>query len=390
MAFSDLPKFKDIRVSIYQHPTKRYKRKSVSAFTHIVIHHSLTKSGSAESYARYHVDHHGWPGIGYHFVIEKDGTIKYCNTITLMSYHAGKHNGYCIGVCLTGDFRTQEPTDEQCKALRALHTELKRQLPNYKKTVGHSDLPGYEWKACPEFDYKAVLAGSNPGGSSWDGKSFPGRDAFKIGKRHPAVKVLDERLIAHGYDKNHDGDGYQPGTMFTKYTRMNVKDFQLAQGWSGSGADGYPGPLTWERLMEPAKDDGPFDQYEEDELPTAPNGARLTRTLKLTSPMQKGKDVEAVQSHAYVKKHLKGSVDGIFGPDTEQAVEKYQKEHGIKVTGEVGDANWKYLFGKKEDKNDDYIRVQKDGKQVGAFLKKENAIDKVERLVDSGDTINVK
>lgn len=136
-----------------------------------------------------------------------------------------------------------------------------------------------------------------------------------------------------------------------------------------------------------SKNDGPFDQYRPEELPVAPNGARFTRTLKLKSPMMKGKDVEAVQSHPYVKKYLKGAVDGIFGPDTKQAVEKYQKEHKLKkVTGIIGDSNWKYLFG-KDDKPEnrpktEYHRVFVDGKQVAAFSKDANVIDKVKSEVE--------
>ncbi|WP_408994998.1 peptidoglycan-binding protein [Streptomyces europaeiscabiei] len=31
--------------------------------------------------------------------------------------------------------------------------------------------------------------------------------------------------------------------------RLNLVDFQYAQKWSGSDADGYPGPETWRRLF---------------------------------------------------------------------------------------------------------------------------------------------
>lgn len=78
---------------------------------------------------------------------------------------------------------------------------------------------------------------------------FPGASAFQLNKTNPAVTVLDRQLIRTGYAKNHDGDGYQPGPRFTRYTRDNVRDFQHAQGWSGSDADGYPGPVTWSRLF---------------------------------------------------------------------------------------------------------------------------------------------
>ena len=83
-------------------------------------------------------------------------------------------------------------------------------------------------------------------GASWDGKTFPGRDAFKLGQRHAAVTTLGQRLVAHGFGKFYK---VGPGPTFGEADKANVQAFQKAQGWSGSGADGYPGPETWKRLM---------------------------------------------------------------------------------------------------------------------------------------------
>ncbi|MCF2530677.1 peptidoglycan-binding protein [Yinghuangia soli] len=78
--------------------------------------------------------------------------------------------------------------------------------------------------------------------------AFPGAAAFRLNASHPAVADLDRRLIAKGYTRHHDGNGYQAGPVFTIFTLRNVRDFQRAQGWYGTGADGYPGPETWRRL----------------------------------------------------------------------------------------------------------------------------------------------
>lgn len=67
---------------------------------------------------------------------------------------------------------------------------------------------------------------------------------YYIGAHGPWVIWLGKRLIVHGCNKHSDGNGYQPGPTFTKYDRANVADFQRKQGWSGAGADGFPGPLT--------------------------------------------------------------------------------------------------------------------------------------------------
>ncbi|MFG3244853.1 peptidoglycan-binding protein [Streptomyces sp. NPDC048157] len=79
---------------------------------------------------------------------------------------------------------------------------------------------------------------------------FPGTAAFRIGKKNPAVTLLDGQLIRLGYTKHTAGKKYTAGPEFTRWTRDNVRDFQQAQGWRGADADGYPGPETWARLFK--------------------------------------------------------------------------------------------------------------------------------------------
>lgn len=68
---------------------------------------------------------------------------------------------------------------------------------------------------------------------------------YYLGAHGPQVTWLGERLVAHGFG-SHYTDG--PGPTFTKVDRANVKDFQRAQGWKGSDADGFPGRETLKRL----------------------------------------------------------------------------------------------------------------------------------------------
>ena len=157
----NIPKFVDFRNKIKRHPSKKFPVLSVSSKTTIAIHHSLTRRGlggsNAESYAKYHVDTHGWPSIGYSYVIEPDGTIKFCNPIEWRTYHVGNHNNYAVGIVLTGDFRYEDPTPEQEESLRNLVFGLQKAYPRLKTIKGHNEFSGYEWKACPVFDFRAVL-----------------------------------------------------------------------------------------------------------------------------------------------------------------------------------------------------------------------------------------
>jgi len=118
-----------------------------------VIHHSLTKSGTAKAFSNYHVKSNGWPGIGYHFVIEKDGDVVWCNDLGTRSYHVGNSNIFSVGICVVGDFRTQTPTEEQIESLLTLSKSLMEDLNISSDFIkGHSEMKGYTWKSCPVID----------------------------------------------------------------------------------------------------------------------------------------------------------------------------------------------------------------------------------------------
>lgn len=155
--FQSVPKLVDLRGKTLRKGS--YVDYGVNSKTDIAIHHSLTTDGSSAAFANYHVGSLGWPGVAYHFVIRKDGTVEWNHNPGVLSYHVGNSNKQAVGICVVGDFRTQEPTEEQKRSLYALHNALKKDLPNYKHSRGHNEFPGYAWKACPEFDYRAVCAG---------------------------------------------------------------------------------------------------------------------------------------------------------------------------------------------------------------------------------------
>jgi len=126
------------------HPRKHYARRQESDIKYIVIHHSGTKEGSPLSFARYHVEHRGWAGIGYHYVITKDGTIYKTNNITTVCYHARGGNRRGIGVCLVG---IEEFSEEQLISLDLLIEELLHALPG-RKVIGHREVEGSR-TSCP-------------------------------------------------------------------------------------------------------------------------------------------------------------------------------------------------------------------------------------------------
>lgn len=158
-------KYKDVRKSLVRDSKRGPLTRSVSGITHLVIHHSGVRrtlvGANAEGYARHHVQGNGWRHIGYTWVIEPDGTTKRCLNNNEQGAHVGTANPYSLGICLTGDFTREKPTAEQEGALRALIPVVRKEVPSIKYIRGHREMPGAS-TTCPAFDYKKVLAASDP------------------------------------------------------------------------------------------------------------------------------------------------------------------------------------------------------------------------------------
>lgn len=130
---------KDITAELPKSQTKRYGRRAISQIVRYVIHHSATSGGDPWSFARYHVQTNGWPGIGYHFVIMPDGTTYQTNALETISYGVENMNTGSVNTCLVGNFEVTNPTAAQITAVVELHKRLASQL-GQKPIVGHNDL----------------------------------------------------------------------------------------------------------------------------------------------------------------------------------------------------------------------------------------------------------
>ena len=99
----------------------------------IILHHSaVSREKNAQQFAaidRYHKGK-GWGEIGYHFLIEPDGKICRGRNLQKSGAHCvGKND--CIGICLTGNFDTEEPTNSQIASLKKLVADLKISRENF-------------------------------------------------------------------------------------------------------------------------------------------------------------------------------------------------------------------------------------------------------------------
>ena len=124
--------------------------------TLIVIHCSAVRPGqrsSAKDIDMWHKDK-GWKGIGYHYVVRRDGTVEIGRHLSEVGAHVVGHNRHSIGICYEGGLDSagescDTRTPEQVRALRQLVEKMHTYFPD-ALIVGHHDLNPK--KPCPCYD----------------------------------------------------------------------------------------------------------------------------------------------------------------------------------------------------------------------------------------------
>ena len=120
----------------------------------VVIHCSAVKPDQMSSVAQidsWHRERGFKFGVGYHYVIRRDGSIEAGRPEWMVGAHCVNHNKYSIGVCYEGGLDARgQPADTRTAAqkatLRQLLTDLHRRYPR-AVIVGHHDLNPQ--KECP-------------------------------------------------------------------------------------------------------------------------------------------------------------------------------------------------------------------------------------------------
>lgn len=122
----------------------------------IIVHCAATPEGKnfkAADIDRWHRERK-MKCIGYHYVVDLDGTVEPGRPESEIGAHCLGHNQYSIGVCYVGglaaDGKTPKDTRTaaQKEALLALLNKLRAKYPN-ASIHGHRDFAA---KACPSFD----------------------------------------------------------------------------------------------------------------------------------------------------------------------------------------------------------------------------------------------
>jgi N-acetylmuramoyl-L-alanine amidase len=126
---------------------------------------SRTTSQKVREIRRWHVEDRGWSDIGYHYLIDRNGTVAEGRPIERDGAHVRGHNRGTIGISLFGGHGSNENdafedhfTPEQDAALRKLLAQLQDRY-GFTKVSGHNE---YAAKACPGFRVNRWLAKKSP------------------------------------------------------------------------------------------------------------------------------------------------------------------------------------------------------------------------------------
>ena len=131
--------------------------------TEIIVHCTATPEGREVTKAdlhQWHVEGRGWSDIGYHYLIQLDGTVVPCRPMERDGAHVKGRNKGTVGVSYAGgvDARGNAKdtrTSAQKAALTSLLVKLLDTYPSINHISSHQD---YAAKACPSFDATSEYA----------------------------------------------------------------------------------------------------------------------------------------------------------------------------------------------------------------------------------------
>lgn len=193
------------------------KFQSLKNVDYLVIHHTAsTQDVPIEEVDRWHKQR-GFIGVGYHFLIRRDGSLEGGRPEWAMGAHVKNYNDRSLGVALNGDFMVQMPTPQQMVSLIALLKELQARYPAAKVVV-HRHLRPTE---CPGVNFP------------WDELQSRLRSDTLPPNIEPWAKDTVEKLVRAGWLTNPEQLTREQQQVFVVLDRAGV--FELARRVRTSG-----------------------------------------------------------------------------------------------------------------------------------------------------------
>jgi peptidoglycan hydrolase-like protein with peptidoglycan-binding domain len=181
------------------------------------------------------------------------------------------------------------------------------------------------------------------------------RPTLQLGSQGESVRELQSMLMLLGY---------YPGPVTGLYQEDTAAAARRFQTAAGVTADGIVGPATWSRLFPtpPGEANPPTATAPGSATPPATNPSATnpsttnpstttppssstgtSAALPVLRPGMEGDAVRQLQQRLRTKGFYSGTVDGVFGSQTEAAVRAAQAANNLTVDGIVGPATWRAL-----------------------------------------------
>ncbi len=123
----------------------------------MIIHCSATPPSMDIGVKKIHDWHlaNGWKGIGYHYVIRRNGVVEKGRSIDLVGAHCSGQNKGSIGICYIGGVdENGKPKDNRTQTQKE---SLNRLVASLQLVFGEMEICGHNEfsnKACPSFNVK--------------------------------------------------------------------------------------------------------------------------------------------------------------------------------------------------------------------------------------------
>lgn len=188
---------------------------------YIIIHHSATAQGDAETFRRAHTAK-GWRDIGYHYVIGNgtysgNGEVETGRTEAEDGAHCNVDgmNFKSIGICLVGNFDIDKPTPAQMEALERLCRDImeRHKIPA-SRVLGHGEVKGAATN-CPGKNFDMAAFRKRLERKPMDKKDYEG---------HWAQQYI-EKAVNAGYMTGYPDGTFKPDNPITRAEFARVLSF---------------------------------------------------------------------------------------------------------------------------------------------------------------------
>lgn len=266
-----------------------------SLTSYLILHHAAGY-GSPEDIHAYHKGL-GWLGIAYHYYVRLDGSIHRGRPENTSGGHTTNYNYCSIGICAEGNFQVDTMPEAQRNALAWLVSDIKTRYPNIS-VKRHKE---FQNTSCPgaNYPFDSIVSG-----------------ALVIPSPTPIPTTNHIKTFQTWLNGNYGSGLVIDGIYGAKTKAAAIKAYQMhinATYKAGLAVDGI-----W--------------------------GAKTKAAVRTMQRGDTSNQVRILQGMLHCYGYDCGTIDGIFGYNTYNALLGFQKKAGIAVDGLAGKNTMAKLF----------------------------------------------